>query len=122
MSLLKVFSEMGYDVNDAFDKFGCDTVYEGKAVWVCPGARVKGLGTELVRRSIQVGEKAGCQYSYLYATGEYSSKVFKKLNFTLDKEVLYETISMDNGEEMLKDVREHKTGRIFYKKLTPIGY
>ena len=54
LALLKVFSEVGYDVNDAFDKFGCDAVYEGKVVCVSAAARVRGLGTELVKRSIQV--------------------------------------------------------------------
>ena len=32
-----------------------------------------------------MGEEAGCQYTYLYATGEYSARLFDKLNFTTDK-------------------------------------
>jgi len=117
MMLMKIFNEIGYDVNNSFDELKCDNVYEGKLVVVDREARAKGLGTELVRRSMQLGKERGCEYQYLCATGEYSAKVFNKLGFSLSKEVKYKDIKFKNGEEVLKDTREHKAARILYKKL-----
>jgi len=115
---LKVFDAIGYRVDLAFNKLGCDVIYGGVAVVVDKESRTRGLGTELVRRSMSLAETLGCEYMYLLASGEYSSKIFFKLNFTLDKECEYESITdFRTGEQLMTDTREHKKARVFYIKL-----
>ena len=120
MSLLKVFDAMGYNMEKAFERFGCHKIYEDKVVVVAGSMRRRGLGEELVRRSHLLAEERGCEYTYLWATGEYSGRMFQKMGFTLDSEVGYDQLKLPSGDLMLSDLREHRTGRIFYKKLTPI--
>ena len=67
-----------------------------------------------------LAESLGCEYMHLLATGEYSGRIFHKLNFTLDKEYLYENFTdFRTGEKLMTDTREHKTGRVFHIKLNP---
>ena len=120
VAVMKVLREVGYKVEDAFDMFDdCTAVYEGALVGVAAAARGRGLVAELVRRSMRLAEEKGCEYTYILATGEYSARVFAKLGFTVAKEHRYADIRLDNGEEMLRDTREHTTARVVYKKLEP---
>jgi len=115
--LQKLFGRMNYDVTKAFDQLNCDVLYEDSLLATSKDCRLKGLGTELVRRSFEIASGAGCEYIYTIATGEYSAKIFFKLDFTLDHEHLYEELKDKNGNQMLTDTREHTKARVFYKKI-----
>merc|ERR1740129_2639200 len=115
--LQKLFDRMGYDVIKALDQLKCDVLYEDSLLATSKTCRLKGLGTELVRRSFEIAEGAGCEYIYTIATGEYSAKIFSKLGFTLDHEHLYNQLKDKSGNKILKDTREHTKARIFFKKL-----
>merc|ERR1712080_195620 len=101
-----------------FQLLGCEQFYEGFSVVVAKDARVRGLGTELVRRSMELAENHGCEYMHIMATGEYSSKIFFRLNFTLENEYEYKNFKDFDGNTLLNDTREHKYGRVFYIKLS----
>jgi len=115
--LLELFNRMNYDVAAAFDLLNCDVIYEDSLLASARHSRVKGLGTELVRRSLDIARAAGCQHIYTIATGDYSSKIFFKLDFTLDNEHFYDQLKDEEGRQILQDTREHSRSRIFHKKL-----
>lgn len=115
--LIDLFNKMNYDVVKAFDKLDCDVMYEDSLLSTAKESRVKGLGTELVRRSLDIARGKGCEYIYTIATGEYSSKIFFKLDFTLDNQHFYDQLKDEEGRQILNDTREHHSSRVFHKKL-----
>jgi len=115
--LMRLMRDIKYAPHKAYDELGCEVMYEGISVVVAKEARVRGLGTELVRRSMDLAAKHGCEYMYLLATGEYSSKIFFRLNFTLMHEYEYQNFKDSDGNPLLTDTREHKLGRVFSIKL-----
>jgi len=115
--LMRLMRDLKYEPHKAYAELNCDTIYEGISVVVAKDARVRGLGTELVKRSMDLAEKLGCDYMKLLATGDYSSKIFFRLNFTLQNQYEYKDFKDFDGNTMLNDTREHKYGRVFYKKL-----
>jgi len=116
--LMRLMRELKYEPHKAFDELGCDVIYEEISVVVEKDARVRGLGTELIKRSMDLATKLGCDYMKLLATGEYSSKIFFRLNFTLQNQYEYENFKDFDGNTLLNDTREHKFGRVFYIKLS----
>ena len=54
-------------------------VYNGHSVSVLSEGRGKGLGKELVRRSMDLAKDNGCSHMYILATGIYSQAIFRKL-------------------------------------------
>ena len=58
---------MGYSMEKAFERLGCQKIYEDKVVVVAGSMRRRGLGDELHL----LAEERGCEYHYLWATGEY---------------------------------------------------
>lgn len=115
--LMRLMREMKYEPHKAFDELGCQIIYEGISVVVAKDARVRGLGTELVRRSMDLAAEHGCEYMKLLATGEYSSKIFFRLNFNLLNQYEYQNFKDFDGKPLLTDTREHKVGRVFCIKL-----
>jgi len=95
----------------------CEVMYDDKAVCSARWHGVKGLGTELVRRSEEVARGRGCTHTYAIVTGKYSAKIFDKLGHTLLKAVKYADFKDSNGELYLKDTREHDECMIYLKSL-----
>jgi len=108
--------KVNYDVYQMFTELG-DVIYEGRCVCVSSENRVKGLGTELIRQSMQVARERGCKAMYLMATGMYSQRIFQKLDFRILNEYNYEDLKYDNGEIIIWDSREHTKGQIVCKEL-----
>jgi len=79
----KLADKIEYNVWPMFDKLGCDRIYEDKAVCSAKTHGIKGLGTEVVRRSEKLAAELGCTYTYAHVTGIYSQMVFKKLDHTI---------------------------------------
>jgi len=95
----------------------CEVMYDDKAVCSARWHGVKGLGTELVRRSEQVARDRGCTHTYAIVTGIYSAKIFDKLGHTLVKAVKYADFKDKHGELYLKDTREHDECKLYLKTL-----
>jgi len=116
--MLKIFTQLEYDVWKMFNKFGCDLIYEDKAVCSARTSGVRGLGTELCKRTEDLARDLGCTYTYAAVTGKYSRRIFEKLDHTILSEVVYADFKDENGELYLKDTREHLSVISCIKELT----
>ena len=65
----KLINLVGYNVWKMFDQLGCDQIYEDAALCSARGSGVKGLGTELCRRTEVLAKKLGCTHTYAAVTG-----------------------------------------------------
>merc|ERR1711936_556526 len=107
--IVKLFSKLDLDVWKIFDEPGCEMVYMDAAVCAARTSGVKGLGTELCRRSEVLARELGCTHTLAAVTGKYSRRIFEKLGHTILSEVVYDEFRDQNGELYLKDTREHKS-------------
>jgi len=113
----KLIHKIQYNVWPMFNKLGCDKIYEDKAVCSARTHGIKGLGTEVVRRSEKLAAELGCTHTYAHVTGIYSQMVFTKLEHTILTSLEYADFKDENGELYLKDTREHTSVITNYKKL-----
>jgi len=116
---LKLFSPQWADFKpyQMLAELPCEVMYDDKAVSSARWHGVKGLGTELVRRSEDIARSRGCTHTYAVVTGNYSAKIFDKLGHTLLKAVNYADFKDNHGELYLKDTREHLQCRVYLKAL-----
>ena len=68
--MLKFTKMADYDVWNMFDRLGTDKIYEAKGVCSARSHGVRGLGTELVRRSEILAVERGCTHVYAALTGD----------------------------------------------------
>ncbi len=54
-------------------------VYVGMSLSVSRDGRGKGLGKELIRRSMDWAKNNDCSHMYIYATGIYSQAIFDQI-------------------------------------------
>ena len=120
--IFKFIGRLQYDVWQMFGKLNCDLIYEDKAVCSARESGVRGLGTELCRRTEELAKELGCTHTYAMVTGKtvvvftvntevisgkYSRRIFEKLDHTILTEVVYADFKDENGQLYLKDTREH---------------
>ena len=67
--ILKLYNLVNYNVWKMFNQLGCDQIYEDTALCSARGSGVKGLGTELCRRSEILAKELGCTHTYAAVTG-----------------------------------------------------
>ena len=65
--------------------------------------RGKGLGTEMVRQSWKMAKKAGCDASVVWASSNYSRKIFVNLGMTTMHRIAWEDLIYD-GQVAFKNV------------------
>jgi len=102
--LLKLFQPQWLDFKPykMLAELPCEVMYDDKAVSSARWHGVKGLGSELVRRSEDIARSRGCSHTYALVTGNYSAKIFDKLGHTLIKAVNYSDFKDSRGEHYLK--------------------
>ena len=66
---MKLLALVGYDVWKMFDQLGCDQIYEDAAVCSARIEGVRGIGTELCRRTDLLAKELGCSHTYACVTG-----------------------------------------------------
>jgi len=115
----KIFSYLEYDVWKMFDQFSCDTIYAANGLCSTRSHGVRGLGTELVKRSEILARDMGCEVAVAIVTGMYSERVFLNLDYKVLKELHYQNFRDENGELYLKDTREHTKCFTCVKVLSP---
>ena len=71
-TMMKLINLLEFDVWKMFDQLGCDLIYEDKAVCSARTSGVKGLGTELCKRSESLAKELGCTHTYALVTGSTS--------------------------------------------------
>ena len=67
--MIKLFTLLDYNVWRMFPLLGCDLIYEDKAVCSARTSGVRGLGTELCRRTEMLAKDMGCTHTYAAVTG-----------------------------------------------------
>jgi hypothetical protein len=67
---LNLLNLIGYDVWKMFEQLGSDQIYEDAAVCTARGSRMKGLGTELCRRTDLFAKEQGCTHTYAFISGK----------------------------------------------------
>ena len=65
----KLLALVGFDVWKMFAELGCDQIYEDVGVCSARFSGVKGLGTELVRRTDLLAKELGATHTYAAVTG-----------------------------------------------------
>ena len=68
--MIKLFTLLDYNVWRMFSMLGCDLIYEDKAVCSARTSGVRGLGTELCRRTELLAKDLGCSHTYAAVTGQ----------------------------------------------------
>ena len=68
--ILNLVLLVGYDVWKMFDQLGCDQIYEDAAVCAARIEGVRGIGTELCRRTDLLAKELGCSHTYACVTGD----------------------------------------------------
>ena len=114
----------GYDAQLFMEhaKYGQDTAFEdvpnatkfynGLNLTVGSKARGLGLGKELIERTNAIAKEKGCSHVYIVATSKYSQAIFKNLNFEVLHETDYIGFKGRNGEDLFKDMKDHKSSQI----------
>jgi len=113
----KLFNILGYDIWKVMRDLQCNKMYEDKAVCSARFHGIKGLGTEIVKRSEDLAVEMGCTHTYAIVTGIHSLKIFQKLNYNTLVCVNYADFKDENGELYLKDTGEHISVTSCFKKL-----
>ena len=90
---------------------------QGLAVCSARTHGIKGLGTEVVKRSDQLAKDKGATHVFDLVTGNYSRKIFSGLGYTHLNTVTYDEFRDEQGELYLKDTREHIAATTFCKQL-----
>ena len=67
--LFKLYNLVDYNVWKMFDQLDCDQIYEDTALCSARGSGVKGLGTELCRRTEVLAKELRCTHTYAAVTG-----------------------------------------------------
>ena len=66
---LKIIKLVGFDTWKMFDELDCEQIYEDAAVCSDRGSGVRGIGTELCRRTEILAKELGCSHTYAAVTG-----------------------------------------------------
>ena len=66
---MKLFTLLNYDVWKMFSQLKCSLIYEDKAVCSARMFRVKGLATEMCRRTENLARDLGCTHTYASVSG-----------------------------------------------------
>ena len=66
----KLFDILGYDIWKVMRDLQCTKMYEDKAVCSARFHGIKGLGTEIVKRSEDLAVEMGCTHTFAVVTGE----------------------------------------------------
>ena len=83
---------VGCNVWKMFDQLGCDQIYEDAALCSARGSGVKGLGTELCRRTEVLAKELGCTHTYAAVTGNIIIEMKETFSFRYFREIFSESI------------------------------
>lgn len=120
--LLEWFDEeIRYNPHKAMDDIGVDKLYNAVLLCVSKSFRGRGLGKELLNRSIDIAREEGCEAMYVVATGKYSQAIFEKAGFTCFIKRVYADVKGPNGSNLFdkENTREHERIKATYKKIAP---
>ena len=65
----------------------------------------------MVQRSMEIAKENGCGFYYLLASGIYSQKTYRDLNFEMLNEVAYHSYLDKRGRVVIDLTEEHLSGQ-----------
>ena len=117
---MKIYAKVGelikFNIGEYFKQYNCTKIYECKALCSARSHGIKGLGTEMVRRTEELSKELGCTHSFVFVTGKYSQRVFERSGYKEINRLVYDDFRMENGELFLKDTREHTMAVAYMKE------
>lgn len=109
--------ELRYDPFLALEDLECHKIYMGETLCVAEQARGQGLGSELVRRSLEHSRENRCEFYLVSATGLYSQRIYHSLEFRVMKIVRYDEFKDRSGRTVINDAREHTHAQTMFKAI-----
>lgn len=114
LSVLAFLEHLGHDI-DVAERYGADRWSDVMLVAGRVDRRVPGLGTELIKRSLDMAEErenikvqVGC------ATSHFTGRIFERLGFSLVKSIKYEDYKID-GVVVFPPEPPHLEAKFFVK-------
>ena len=107
---------LGYtNINKLMSTLKCTRMYDLFVLSVRRSARVRGLGTELVRIGEEEARGRGCGCARVFATSRFSARIFNKLGWTQTAKLRYEDFLDEDGDTILKETGDHQRMVTFSK-------
>merc|ERR1711874_53594 len=113
--ILAVMATVHQRAGDIWAKVEGDIMFDIKMVTTDKNNRRSGLGTDLLRRSVQLAASLGYKAIKTEATGLYSRKAFERLGFEAVSEVLYSEYEAE-GERIFEKIKNHRGTSFMIKK------
>eukprot|EP00095_Tigriopus_kingsejongensis_P005087 maker-scaffold159_size295958-snap-gene-1.32 protein:Tk05087 transcript:maker-scaffold159_size295958-snap-gene-1.32-mRNA-1 annotation:"dopamine n-acetyltransferase" len=101
----------------AMEDLGCHKVFHGQLLCVAESARGRGLGRQLVKRSLDMAQANLCEFYFLCATGIYSQSIYQSLGFQVMKCAKYVDHRDRYGRQVIDDPGEHTHAQTMSKAL-----
>ena len=100
----KFLEDIGYSYANGFDQ--CEDnngkIYFCVALGVSREGRGKGLGSKMLKKSIDYAKEQGCSHMYVLATGKFSQKIMQNHGFYLIKEKDYASYKDKQGNVIIQ--------------------
>lgn len=113
LSVLGFLEHLGHDI-DVAERYGVDSWSDLMLVAGRVDRRVPGLGTELIKRSLNRAEQQGIKVQVGCATSYFTGRIFEKLGFSLIKSLKYEDYKID-GVIIFPPEEPHLEAKFFVK-------
>ena len=118
LQVIKFIKDLGYSYINGFDQCVDNNgkIYFCLALGVGREGRGKGLGSQMLRQSIEYAKEQGCSHMYVLASGKVSQRIFQNQGFYLINEKDYESYKDNQGHVIIKhDI--HTSAQILASKL-----
>ena len=96
--------------------------YAGLSLTVSPLHRGLGLGKELIRKTLKIGQDMGCSHCYIIASSKYSQKIFRDMGFRILHQESYDQFVDKDGQMYFKDTREHQVCQVLTYDLKQFNF
>ena len=104
LQVSKFLEDIGYSYANGFDQ--CEDnnakIYFCVALGVSREGRGKGLGSKMLKKSIDYAKEQGCSHMYVLATGKFSQKIMQNHGFYLIKEKDYASYKDKQGNVIIQ--------------------
>ncbi|XP_023320089.1 dopamine N-acetyltransferase [Eurytemora carolleeae] len=114
-----IMADLHQRAGDVFQQMETDIIFDIKMVATDKLNRKCGLGTDLLRRSVQLAQSLGYKAIKTEATGLYSRKAFERLGFIVVAEFLYAEYEVD-GELIFEKIKNHRGTVFMLKRLSEV--
>ena len=108
---------MHYNPHMVMEEQEIKKVFMGEILAVAESARGMRLGTALTLQSMELAKEKECEGYFAGLTGIYSQKIYRELDFSFEKELIYAEFKDKDGNILFHDTLEHTTMKTAFKKL-----